>query len=218
MHIFIDESGDLGDKDLSNPVKSKYFVLIGICTENPKKLARCVVKTKNTVKHPEKLLELKFTSSPPEIKRRLIERVAGENIDIHAIVVDKTTVFPSLMDKKEIYFNWVSGYLIRKLISHFPNDREMNIIVDRRSFRERQEEFNKYIKKKIRLILGDEWKIDIKHVDSKQELCLQAADFIAGVIHQKYRYNKTILFDKIKHKMNIEEMHKPVNNNKREAP
>jgi len=211
MYIFIDESGDLGHKDLDNPAKSKYFILVGLCCGNPKKVAKCVVKTKDTIKRRKELHELKFTSSKPDTRRRLLEKLSKVDIDVHAIVVDKTTVFPSLMDKKEIYFNWVSGYLVRRLILYFPDDKKVNIIVDRRSFSENQNEFNDYIRYKIKTVLGKgKWDLDIQHKDSKRELCLQATDFIAGAIHQKYRYNKISLFEIIKHKVNIEEMHRQI--------
>ncbi len=209
MYIFIDESGDLGHKDLDNPQKSKYFVLVGLCCLDTRKVAKCVSKTRDTLINKD-MSEMKFTNSPLVIRRRLLERLAKEKIDVHAIVVDKTTVFPSLMDKKEIYFNWVSGYLARRLINHFPNDKEVNIIVDKRSFGKNQEEFNNYVKYKIKTVLGDRWKIVIRHKNSQRELCLQVTDFLAGTVHRKYRYNDSTLFEIIKHRTNVEEMHKPL--------
>ena len=217
MYIFIDESGDLGHRGLADISKSKYFVLVGLCCKDPQKVAKCVIKTRNTLKRPDKVLELKFSASHPETRRRMLENLALQNIDIHGIVVDKTTVFPSLMDKKEIYFNWVSGYLARKLISGFQDGEEVDIIVDKRSFGQNQEDFDKYINYKIRVILGDRWKINISHKNSHNELCLQATDFLAGTIHRKYRYGDASLFEIIKKKTNIEEMHKPLNN-KSDAP
>ncbi len=215
MHIFIDESGDLGNKNLDRPNRSKYFVLAGLCCDNPKKIAKCVVKTRDTLKGKD-IPELKFAKSTPETRRRMIENLAEVELDICAIVVDKTTVFPTLMDKKEIYFNWVSGYLIRKLISKFPDGEDISVVIDRRSFGKNREEFDNYIDYKIKTIFGDRWILNISHKKSEDELCLQAIDFIAGAIHAKYRYNDSFLFEKIKHKLTIEEIHRKIENS--EAP
>lgn len=100
MYVFLDESGDLGHRDLENPVKSPYFVLCGICTQNPKSLAKAVLKVRQTLRTPVE--ELKFSKSDSITKRRLLEKLSDIDFSANVIVVDKRTVFPTLMDSLRI--------------------------------------------------------------------------------------------------------------------
>jgi len=70
MHIFIDESGDLGHKNLYLPGRSPFFVVSGICTPNPHSIAKCVVKTRASLQGRD-IEELKFTDSKPATRRRM---------------------------------------------------------------------------------------------------------------------------------------------------
>ena len=63
-YIFIDESGDLGDKG------SKYFVLAAILVEDKKVLEKLIKKTrKNYKKDIGQSNEIKGSKTPPKVKK-----------------------------------------------------------------------------------------------------------------------------------------------------
>lgn len=213
MYIYFDESGDLGSNTQDN-----YFVLAGIATHNPKKLAKAVVQLRGTLKakSQKQEKELKYSKASDIIKRRVLESIARiDDLVIHAIVVDKRTVFPKLRDKKEVYFNWIVRLLTDKLlVRNSENKEEVFFFIDKRSYGQARIEFDRYITdNNFFAKLGLSFKISIFHVDSTEEKCIQLADFVAGAIHQKYSRNRPEFFQIIQKKSNILELHTPIKRN-----
>ncbi len=213
MHIYFDESGDLG-----NNTQDNYFVLAGIATHNPKKLAKTVVRLRKTLKakSQKQEKELKYSKASDIIKRRVLESISEiDDLVIHAIVVDKRTVFPNLINKKEVYFNWIVRLLADKLMArNSENKEEISFHIDKRSYGKARAEFDKYLtNNNFFAKLGVSFKIKIFHVDSAEEKCIQLADFVAGAIHQKYSRSMPEFFQIVQKKTNVLELHTPIKRN-----
>lgn len=213
MYIYFDESGDLG-----NNTQDAYFVLAGIATQNPKKLAKTVIRLRETLKakSQKQEKELKYSKASDIVKRRVLESISEiEDVVIYAIVVDKRTVFPNLMNKKEIYFNWIVRLLADKLlVRNSDNKEEISFFIDKRSYGKARTEFDKYLtSNNFFAKLGISFRINIFHVVSEDEKCIQLADFVAGAIHQKYSRSKPEFFQIIQKKTNVLELHNPIKRN-----
>jgi hypothetical protein len=69
-YIYIDESGDLGNKG------SKFFVMAGIKVNNPRLLERMITKTRRTYKKEiGKSNEIKGTTTPSKVKKKYFKKI-----------------------------------------------------------------------------------------------------------------------------------------------
>jgi len=207
MHIFLDESGDLGFTKKS----SKYFVLTGLIIEEPRRIQKCIKRLRKSLRKKDKrMIELKFHTSSPQLREKVLRKLCEQKISIYSIVVDKETVFKRLRDKKEIYYNYISGLLLWQGLT-FPIGKKIRVVMDKRVYGKTREEFDNYIKNKISFMLKRKSDIEILHIDSKKEPALQAVDFISGAIHRKFRDGDETYFNIIKSKSNIQLLHRTIN-------
>ncbi|WP_292370646.1 DUF3800 domain-containing protein [Methanoregula sp. UBA64] len=191
MKIYIDESGDLGFTDRSSP----YFVIAALIVHDPLAIHRCFAKIRrNKLKKKYKELpEFKFNNSSPEIKRRILGCIASANADIAYCVLRKEQVYPHLRLNHLIIYNYLTGSLISHIVQRYHDSGPVDITVDKSLNGIQREAFDQYLIYKTfeKNPAGNpaEIPIGIEHADSKNEPCIQAADFIAGALHYYYRTN-----------------------------
>ncbi len=203
MKIYLDESGDLGFGSRA----SKYFVLAALLVRDPPQIKKCFTKVRRQKlpKKYKKIPELKFHNSSSTIKRRILERIA--DTDIAYAVLRKHQVRKSLRDKQPIIYNYVSGSLLSKIVTEYRLKGTVNVFVDKSLYGLQRDSFDQYLT--WRALMSDHTgELDIKppkivHADSKQDPCIQAADFVAGAIHCKYRDKKDVYYQKIKSRVSI---------------
>ena len=83
-YIFIDESGDLGDKG------SKYFVLAAIKVEDEKVLEKLIKKTrKNYKKDIGQSNEIKGSKTPPKVKKYILKKLNRHDYKVFILIFDK---------------------------------------------------------------------------------------------------------------------------------
>ena len=176
VYIFIDESGDLGRHGL------RYFVIAALCTINPKPIYNLIkrIRERKLKKKIKVLSEIKANNSDDTIRNFILNKLANSNCEFHIIAVDKTQVKDYLFDKKDRLYNYIAGILIQHAQVGYDN---INIVIDKK-YRSSliRDDFDEYIKNyKIK------WnaKIKIEHLESVQNLGLQAVDFVAWAAHRK---------------------------------
>lgn len=184
---FIDEYGNYGF-DFSKSDVSRYFIIIAI-----------LVKEENLVTLEEELEGIrKFYFQTGEIKsskvrinskRRelIINKIKGLPFNLYGYIIDKKEIYDnSSLKHKKIFFKHLNNLLYKDLIKAF---QSIEIYADEHGTKEFMDEFKKYILKKNQPNLFEEPYIDFKN--SKSNVCLQLADFIAGTVGMEYE-NKTI--------------------------
>ena len=83
-YIYIDESGDLGKGG------SKYFIIAGIKVNNYRNLDRLINKSRrNNKKKIGKSNEIKGTTIPPEIKKKILKSLNKIDYESFIIVLNK---------------------------------------------------------------------------------------------------------------------------------
>lgn len=82
-----------------------------------------------------------------------------------------------------------------------PEERKIIIKVDKFLSKSNRENYNVYIKTQLENILKKNIQINIEHVDSQQEPCIQAADYISGAIFHKFEFENENLFRIIQQKI-----------------
>lgn len=189
VDVYIDESGDIGFGERSSP----YFVIAALIVQEPLQIERCFSKIrKNRLKKKyRELPELKFNNSDTVIKRRVLECLAHSNIEFWCSVLRKDQLYEHLRKQPQIVYNYLTGSLIEKMYFHYWPFYEINIIVDKSLNGIQKDLFDQYIVYKTMEqttpIVEPLVPPNIVHRDSRREPCIQAADFIAGAVHRKYR-------------------------------
>lgn len=176
IHIFIDESGDLGKHGL------RYFVIAALCCADPKPIYNLIkrIRQRKLKKKIKGLSEIKANNSDDNTRNFILNKLTTSNCEFHVIVVDKTQVKDYLFNKKDKLYNYIAGILIQHAQIGYEN---INIFIDKK-YRSSliRSDFDEYIKNyKVK------WnaKIKIEHLESIQNLGLQAVDFVAWAVHRK---------------------------------
>ncbi len=190
-YLYIDESGDLGFKGKG----SDYFILTCVKIDDEKTnqdFSRIPKKVRQKIlsKKQKKLPELKFSNSSEEVRIEFLKRVAKLNIEIYAIIIEKSKTFSELKDNLPILYNYLIKILLEKPLNKLHNNLHLFICLDRcMSFPQRQN-FENYIKTEFLSIFQKLPKVDISHECSNQNNCLQALDFTCGAFGYKYNTAK----------------------------
>ena len=191
VNIYIDESGDLGFTGELSP----YFIIAAIIAQGPEQVQKCRTCMKRTMrKLPKKyknIAELKYHNTDDTYRRRILEDFSKTEIEIAYVVLRKEQVYDNLRNNGQILYNYLTGSLVANIISKYGFSHEINVIIDKSLDGVSREEFDKYLI--YRSLDRDNsyhtgnYQLEVTHVDSKQNLCVQAVDFIAGAIHRHYR-------------------------------
>ena len=203
--IYLDESGDLG----FGPRASKYFVLAAIITHDPEHVRRCIkrVRQQKLPKKYKTIPELKFHNSSQTIRDRILGCVARSDADIAYAVLRKHQVYERLKKQHPILYNYISGSLIAKIITTYQLEGTVKIFVDKSLYGFQRDHFDNYLSWKA-CIDNKSKDLDIIppeiiHIDSRQDRCIQAVDFVAGAINQMYSIDNASYYKKIEPRISI---------------
>jgi len=205
VKIYIDESGDLGFTERSSP----YFVIAALIVHDPLAIRRCFAKVRRNKlkKKYRELPEFKFNNSGPEIKKRILSCIASADVDIAYCVLRKEQVYLHLRSNHQIVYNYLTGSLISHIVQRFHDGGRVEITVDKSLNGIQREVFDQYlVYKTFEKNQGNdlaEISIEIEHADSKNEPCIQAADFIAGALHYYYRTDDDMFSGIINNKITL---------------
>jgi len=205
VRIYIDESGDLG----FSPKSSEYFIIAAIIVYDSLAIHRCFAKIRrNKLKKKfRELPEFKFNNSGTEIRKRILSCIASADVDVAYCVLRKEQVYPHLRKNQQIVYNYLSGSLMSHIIQRYPMDKSVDITVDKSLNGIQREAFDQYLVYKTfeKNHANDiaSIPIQIDHVDSRREPCIQAADFIAGAMHYYYRTNDDTFSSIIEKKIQV---------------
>ena len=195
IHIYVDESGDLGMRG------SKYFVIAALKTKDPKSLERIIkrVRQRKLKKPLKKAPEIKANKSPPHIRKYILEKISKQEVKINAIVVEKSMILPRLYEVKNRLYNYLAGILLKE----FNKDNEMIIIIDKKDTNALiRKDFDEYIARKLEII-NNKRNIKIFHKESQTCKGLQVVDFVAWAIFRKYEKDDEEYFEIIKNKTSV---------------
>lgn len=204
MNIFQDESGCLGFQTGS----SRYFVVALLCPENSKHISNIIRKFKGDVIRDgwPKNIEIKanglfnagknsiipntykFKATPEKPIVNILTRITTSNIEIDAIVVNKSKINADLKTLPfGILWNYFSG---RVLIERLVRYDEVNLYVDEHNKESHSElHFDGYIKTSALITKGHDFPCTIIHGNSNVIRGISAVDFICWAIFRNYESN-----------------------------
>jgi hypothetical protein len=203
IDVFVDESGDLG----FNPRSSKIFVVSYFITQDTERIR---INTKRLLKrinnkYKRTISEFKFSKDSHETRMRFFNLIKRMDIVVGCVVIEKRTVKDELKEKHLILYNYLTvNYVITNILSRYEPNRIL-FIMDKSLSKKSIMEFNNYLKGKVSwksfVMNKNESDIDVCHINSQDEPCIQVADYLAGAVFSKFEHNNNIYYDLIKDKI-----------------
>ena len=191
-YMYIDESGDLGERG------SKFLVLSCLLVDDPRKLDRIIKNMRrNKFRRPLKdAPEIKANKSSGALRKYMLLKLNEvESAEIFFIVLEKRKIVSNyLKSNKNRLYNYVAGKLAREIILDNVN---VEVRIDRSKGKQLlRDDFDVYFLDK--LTKGSNIrKIDIHHSYSHNWAGLQFADMIAWACFQKFEHDISDFIDLI---------------------
>lgn len=195
-YAYIDEAGTVA---LSR--KSHILVVAALCLENPRLVENTIKKAQKKYGSSLASGELKAKKSEGKLIEFILSAIAKEPIEIFSVIVDRRILEKEILDSEEIY-RWAVTRLVRKLVTRYSR---IEISLDKRYTKEG---LRYKLEKSIREGIADlpQQYVLIRQEDSQPSRELQAVDFIAWALFQKYERGNNIYYGKIADRITKEEL------------
>jgi hypothetical protein len=200
LHIFIDESGDLGYKFEEG--SSKYFVM-GFAIFPNKNYKDSIDSIKSFIKSGSGTSprEIKFNKSKHETRIMLLEKLVENSGKFGYIYVDKQRIFEYLRNHPNInyIYNQMIFYLIENFIEREAIQDHITLYIDQRSKnKEIKKNISVYLKRQINPILSP-YHLNARFVRSHNSRGAQCADCICGSVYEMVEAGDPVYVDVIRH-------------------
>ena len=196
-YVYIDETGDLGEKG------SRYFIITAIWVNNPAVLDRVIKNARRNKfkKELKKAQEIKANKSSPQLIEDLLKKLEViEEFHAQSIILKKEDLHSKFLlgDKHKLY-NFVCGRLgtiatdSRSLIVRIDRSKGKQSLVD---------DFNHYMESTFRE--GNHAReVEIYHSWSQSWSGLQLADVVSWAVFCKFEHGNDHYFRLIEKKIDI---------------
>jgi len=194
-YAFIDESGTAGIE-----LGSRFLVVAALSANRPREIELPIRRALKKLGQSLKTGEIKASRASEKTTLRLLETIAGRDVDIAAVIVDQRLIAPPPADSEEIYRMAVTR-AVHLLVERFPN---VEVCLDKRYTRE---PLRYELEKRIRQGLAGipHQVVLIRQESSHTRKELQAADAVAWAFFQKYERRDPRFYDVIASKILAEE-------------
>ena len=216
IHVYVDESGDLG----FNSDSSEFFILsyvmiskedyFGIVTKTKRLMKN--INTKNK-KQKRNIREFKFSHDSEKTRLKFLNLIKKSNADLGIVVISKDSVKQNLKEKKPILYNYLAikdviFTMVNEYVDHSSFHNKISFIIDKSMNGDSVDDFNKYCESKLNEVYKQlrlsRISLDIEHSPSELSVGVQIADYLAGAVSNKISRNNSKFYDvidsKIKHK------------------
>jgi hypothetical protein len=205
IHIFLDESGDLGFGERS----SRWFIITIALTDDYRKIEKVVKRVHRGLKRKyRKVSELHAYHANSATRKRILHGLSAlDDLHIFCIILNKRKVYVDLRKQKNYLYNYTANILLDRLYDKNLIDKKsaIKLFIDQR-------DTNKFLKKNFADYLngslskkgvGD---IKIRIKPSHAEKCLQAVDFASWAIFRKYEKGDYEYYEILKNKITEENL------------
>jgi hypothetical protein len=195
LHVFVDESGDLGFKEKA----TKFFVVAYLECDSSQRIR---IEMRRVLKHLHQKgqyslarNELKFARMDAYCRKYVLDKIVLCDVSLGVVILEKARVSLKLRQDPRVLFNWcVVHNIMLSLLPNIVAGSKVNMVFDRSLPSWRINEFNAYVENKASYLLSERKTkfskegLSSEHVSSELEPCLQAADAVAGAYFQKYEH------------------------------
>mgnify|MGYP001603466611 CR=1 FL=1 len=215
MHIYLDESGDLGF-NFTKQGTSRFFVITLLVIHSNdvnKKILKMIERTIKAKINRNKrgkniVLEFKGSNTDIRVKEYFYRHIKDEQFEIFTLILNKARVAQDLRGEKEKLYNFVSRLLLEKCHFHKAEDRII-LTVDKRKNKEDIKDFNGYLFIKLRELIPLKVPFEQYHEVSYMHKGLQAVDVFCWGIYRKYERGDLEWYNYFKTKIRQEIVYLP---------
>jgi len=195
-YAFVDEAGNIA---LSH--QNHVLLVAALCTDTPRAINRIIRKAQKKYGSSLASGELKAKKAESRLVETLLTILAREPIEVFAVIVDRRMLEKPPKDPEALY-RWAMARLIKKLVMRFPR---IEIAMDRRYTKEH---LRYLLEKAVREGISDlpQQYVLIRQEDSILAKELQAVDFIAWALFQKYERGNDAFYQRIAPRIVEEEL------------
>lgn len=189
VHIYIDESGDLGMACR----ESRHFIITAVRINDernnlllkriPKKVRQKLLKKKMKA-----LPELKFSNTPDKVREKYLKMASEIDIGVYAIILDKAMI--SRTGKNDLVYRNLTKLVLDKALHGLGENASLIITLDKCMTARQREELRYGLRQELNHIFSKTANAEISHEDSKENSALQVIDFICGAFGYKYNTSK----------------------------
>lgn len=196
QYAYLDESGDVAPFG-----GSRFLVVAVLVTETPRTIDLQVKRARQSLGRKVRSQELKATWSEWRVIERFLSGINRDDVFVVAVVVDKRAIVRPPADPEAIYRTAVAQ-AVRLCLTQWP---QLHLHLDKRYT-------NPKLRQALEQAVGQELTPDghqgllIWHEDSQGQLCLQAVDFVAWAIAQKYERNDESAYVRIAGRIIVEQV------------
>ena len=183
MLVFLDDSGDPGFK--IGKGSTPCFVIALVIFDDNLEAERCAVAIKELRRGLglSDAYEFRFNGSSKEHRLAFLARVARFGFRVRAIVMDKARIYGvELRRSKESFYR----YAIKTVLKYsFGRIRGARLKIDGHGDRTLRRELQAYLRRELKAKPGEPPVIiDLKIVDSRENVLIQLADMVAGTLRR----------------------------------
>ena len=192
MFVSIDESGDVGKYP---PSPSPYFIITAILTEDKHNLDSVITRVRKKVKKTGKTLpsELKYSNSDKRLIKAIVTNIASRNCQFISLGIDKRELNYSLIPSLDKIYIAILHQIFYEIITAYPHESSYIIHIDRGMASSHYDIVcSNFIKILHAVNRAPRTVVKIECLRSETSEAIQAADFIAGVIHSHYRLENMV--------------------------
>lgn len=190
---FIDESGT------EAPFATTHFLVVALLSaESERAITLPIRRAHKRYAHQIDANELKANASPPELIRYVLGELAAGEISILAAIVDKHAILRPPVHSRLIY-QAALGHVIGEALRRWPG---ITIFLDKRYTTQRG---RAALEQAIRQDLGAP-SLTIRQEDSRTQPGLQAVDYVAWALFQKYERRQPDYYQIIAERMVVEDV------------
>lgn len=203
-YIFMDESGDLGF-DFGKKKTSRHFVITFLFAKDRHPLQKIIRKifkgfSKLEVKNHHGTLHC--YKERPITRNRVLQQLAGLDVSILVIYLNKQRVHTKLKDEKHVLYNYVTNILLDRTFKKklLPKNSNMVLVASKRETNVfLNENFKDYLSKQAKDNHGHALKVEIK--TPSEDKGLQVVDFCSWSFFRKYEHSDESYAEIIKNKV-----------------
>jgi hypothetical protein len=175
---FVDESGSPAPG-----TGEDYLVVAGLITDSPRAIRSQLKRMRQSLGVKVRHRELKAAQSRPAVIKRFLNWLAQKEFEVYALIVDQRDA-PT--GSGEILYQTAIARIIWHCLTNHPH---LHVYLDRRYTNYHQAmQLEQTIRREVRYISGQV--LIIEQVDSAAYPGLQAVDFVAWALRQKYVFGE----------------------------
>ena len=204
MFVSIDESGDIGKYP---PSPSPYLIITAILTEDKHNLESVISRVRRKFRKNGKTLpsELKHSNSDKTIIHAILTNILSRSCQFITVGIDKRNLNYSLFSSLDKIYMGILHQIFTEIITTYPFESSYTVHIDRGMASSHYDavcsDFNEVLHTINKTSAAS---VKIECLRSETSEAVQAADFVAGIIHNHYRLENmaddSALWDGIVHK------------------